>query len=84
MLRTARHVEERGEVEFGEVSVFLPDSFLITVRHGAASDRHGARRRLERRPELLRAGPVAALWAIPDKIVDDYAPVVEGLGRDVE
>jgi magnesium transporter len=33
---------------------------------------------------LLRAGPVAALWAILDKIIDDYAPVVEGLERDVE
>jgi magnesium transporter len=57
---------------------------VITVRQGAASDLRGARERLERRPELLRAGPVAALWAIVDKIVDDYAPVVEGLERDVE
>jgi magnesium transporter len=84
VLRTARYVEELDEVDFGEVSVFLSRRFLITVRQGAASDLHGARERLERRPELLREGPVAALWAILDKIVDDYAPVVEGLERDVE
>ena len=24
------------------------------------------------------------LWAILDKVVDDYAPVVEGLERDIE
>jgi magnesium transporter len=84
VVRTARYVEERDEVEFGEVSVFLSQRFLITVRHGPASDLHGARRRLERRPELLVEGPPAALWAILDKIVDDYAPVVEGLERDVE
>jgi magnesium transporter len=84
VLRTARYVEELDEVDFGEVSVFLSRGFLITVRQGAASDLHGARERLERRPELLREGPVAALWAILDKIVDDYAPVVEGLERDVE
>lgn len=84
VLRTARYVPERDEVEFGEVSVFLSSRFLITVRQGAASDLHGARQRLERRPELLREGPVAGLWAILDKIVDDYAPVVEGLEQDVE
>jgi magnesium transporter len=84
VLRTARYVEDRDEVEFGEVSVFLSRRFLITVRQGAASELHGARERLERRPELLQEGPVAALWAILDKIVDDYAPVVEGLERDVE
>jgi magnesium transporter len=84
VLRTARYVDERDEVEFGEVSVFLSERFLITVRQGVASDLHGARERLERRPELLQEGPAAALWAILDKIVDDYAPVVEGLERDVE
>jgi magnesium transporter len=84
VLRTARYVEDREEVEFGEVSVFLSRRFLITVRQGVASDLHDARRRLERRPELLQAGPAAALWAILDKIVDDYAPVVEGLEQDVE
>jgi magnesium transporter len=77
-------VAERDEVDFGEVSVFVSRSFLITVRQGAASDLHGARERLERRPELLQEGPPAALWAILDKIVDDYAPVVEGLEQDVE
>jgi magnesium transporter len=84
VLRTARYDDEREEVEFGEVSVFLSDRFIITVRQGVASDLHGARLRLERRPELLREGPGAVLWAILDKVVDDYAPVVEGLERDIE
>jgi magnesium transporter len=84
VLRTARYVEDLEEVEFGEVSVFMSPRFLITVRQGVASDLGSARRRLERRPELLEAGPAAGLWAILDKIVDDYAPVVEGLEQDVE
>jgi magnesium transporter len=84
VLRTARYVDESDEVEFGEVSVFVSPRFIITVRQGAASDLHGARERLERRPELLQEGPGSVLWAILDKIVDDYAPVVEGLERDVE
>jgi magnesium transporter len=54
------------------------------VRQGVASDLHGARLRLERRPDLLKEGPAAILWAILDKVVDDYAPVLEGLEQDVE
>jgi magnesium transporter len=57
---------------------------VITVRQGAASDLHAARLRLEQRPQLLREGPQAALWAILDQVVDDYAPVVEELERDIE
>src|SRR6185437_1140846 len=58
--------------------------FVITVRQGTASDLHGARLRLEERPALLQEGSAAVLWAILDTIVDDYAPVIEGLERDVE
>jgi magnesium transporter len=84
VLRTARYVEEREEVEFGEVSIFIGPGFIITVRQGVASDLHGARLRLEQHPSLLEEGPASVLWAILDKIVDDYAPVVEGLERDIE
>jgi magnesium transporter len=84
ILRTARYDDAREEVEFGEISVFVGPSFVITVRQGVASDLHGARLRLEERPALLRAGTMAVLWAILDKVVDDYTPVVEGLERDIE
>jgi magnesium transporter len=39
---------------------------------------------LEDRPELLKEGPAAVVWAILDTIVDNYAPVIEGLESDVE
>jgi magnesium transporter len=84
VLRTAAYVDEREEVQFGEVSVFLAERFVITVRQGVASELHGVRMRLEHRPDLLASGPSAVLWAILDRIVDDYAPVVEGLEQDVD
>jgi magnesium transporter len=84
VLRTARYVAEAAEVEFGEVSIFMSRRFVITVRQGVASDLHGARLRLESRPELMSGGTGAVLWAILDKVVDDYAPVIEGLDRDIE
>jgi magnesium transporter len=84
VLRTARYVDEREEVDFGEISIFIGPGFVITVRQGIASDLHAARLRLEQRPKLLEAGPAAVLWAILDTVVDGYAPVVEGLERDIE
>ena len=84
VLHTARYIDDVEEVEFGEVHVFTGDGFVIVIRHGAASELHSARERLENRPELLREGPAAAVWAIMDKVVDDYEPVMAGLENDVE
>ena len=84
ILRTARYDDKREEVDFGEISVFVADSFVITVRQGVASELHGARARLEQRPELLRSGSAAVLWAILDQVIDGYAPVVAELERDIE
>jgi magnesium transporter len=84
ILRTARYDDAAEQVEFGEISVFLAPTFVITVRQGVASGLHGARQRLEQRPELLAAGSSSALWAILDQVVDDYAPVVAGLERDID
>ena len=84
ILRTARYDDEREEVDFGEISVFIGPSFVITVRQGIASELRDARLRLERRPELLEVGTYSALWAILDQIVDGYAPVVAELERDIE
>src|ERR1700729_2334427 len=84
ILRTARYDDAAEEVAFGEISVFLAPTFVITVRQGVASELRGARQRLEQRPELLAAGSSSALWAILDQVVDGYAPVVAGLERDID
>jgi len=84
ILRTARYAAAAGEVAFGEISVFVAPTFVITVRQGVASELRGARQRLEQRPELLTAGSWSAVWAILDQVVDDYAPVVAGLEGDVD
>lgn len=84
VLRTAAYVDEREEVEFGEVSIFLSRLFVITVRQGVASELSSARTRLDRWPDVTKHGTGAVLWAIMDQIVDDYAPVVEGLEQDVD
>lgn len=84
ILRTARYDDDAEEIDFGEISVFLAPTFVITVRQGIASELHGARLRLEQKPELMSVGPAAVLWAILDHVVDDYAPVVRGLEDDID
>jgi magnesium transporter len=82
VLKSARYREEDETVELGEIQVFVGDGFIITVRHGQTA-LHDVRLSLEERPELLRLGPGAALHAIIDRVVDDYAPVIAALEQDI-
>jgi magnesium transporter len=84
VLRPARYVDETETVEFGEVHVFVGEDFVVTVRHGEASELGRVRGRLEDDPELLRLGSEAVLYAVLDQVVDDYAPVVAGLENDID
>jgi magnesium transporter len=84
VLRPARYIDETETVEFGEVHVFAGPQFLVTVRHGAASDLAGVRRELERRPDLLRRGPVTIMHTIVNHVVDGYWPVVAGVENDID
>jgi magnesium transporter len=82
VLKSARWNPDRRGSDFGEILAFLGDDFLITVRHGEA-ELHDVRLQLESRPDLLRQGPAAALYAIVDKVVDDYAPVLDLLDAEI-
>ena len=82
VLKPAR-MTSADDVEFGEVLIFIGADFLITVRHGEAH-LHDARLWTEQRPDLLRCGPGAGLYAIVDRIVDDYQPVIDALDACIE
>ena len=84
VLRAAHYDDAREEVDFGEVHVFVGPDFVIRVRHSESPDLSAVRRRLESNPDLLALGPEAILYAILDRIVDGYAPVVAGLGNDID
>ena len=84
VLRTAHYHEETEQVHFGEIHLFAGTGYVITVRHGPGSELKTARGRLESRPDLLKMGAAAAVWAILDKVVDDYMPVTDGIDDDIE
>jgi magnesium transporter len=84
VLKTARYVDPKEVIKLGEILVFLGHDYIITVRHGEASELGGVRSRLEENPEMLQHGPGAVLHAIVDRVVDDYAPAIAGLGEDID
>jgi magnesium transporter len=84
VLKTARYVDSDELVEVGEVMVFVGPRFVVTVRHGQGSPLHDVRLDLEAHPDLLGIGPSSVLYAVADRIVDDYAGVIEGLAVDID
>ena len=84
VLRPARYLDAPEEVEFSEVHVFVGENFVVTVRHGEAPDLGMVRRRMEGESDLLSRGPEAILYAILDRVVDGYGPVVRGLENDID
>jgi magnesium transporter len=84
VLRPARYVDRDEVVDIGEVHLFVGPEFVITVRHAEEPDLGAVRHRLEADPQLLDHGPYAVLYAVLDKVVDDYAPVLDGLQDDID
>lgn len=84
VLKAARYVDPIEVVEFSELHIFAGDDFVVTVRHGDKPDLARVRQRMENDPDLLRMGPQAVLYAILDRVVDDYGSVVAGLENDID
>jgi magnesium transporter len=84
VLKTAHYHDETETVHFGEIDVFVGAGYVVSVRHGRGAELRSARRRLEQRPDLLKLGPAAVVWAIFDQVVDGYMPVTEGIDDDIE
>jgi magnesium transporter len=84
VLKTARYIQADDTVEFGEIMLFIGPQFVVAVRHKPASALGDVRKQIESRPDLLRFGPGAVLYAILDRVVDDYQPVIDGLDEDIK
>jgi magnesium transporter len=84
VLRPAWYVDEDEDVQVGEIHLFLGRDFVVTVRHAETPDLSSVRARLEQDPSLLAQGPRAVLYAVLDRVVDDYHPVIRGLRHDID
>jgi magnesium transporter len=84
VLKTLWYVDEQDAVETGEINLFVGPDFVVTVRHGAGIDLGTSRRDLEQRARVLRHGPMAVMYAICDRVVDEYEKVGASLEIDVD
>jgi magnesium transporter len=84
VLKAARYLDESDTVQFGDVDAFVGENFVVTVLRGEPAAVDAVRERLEGDPELLRRGPEAILYAIVERVVDGYTPVVAGLENDID
>jgi magnesium transporter len=74
---------EGDEIVYGETSIFVGHSHIISVRHGSARSHKALRAQLEAAPSLLVHGVDYVLHAILDYIVDGYLPIVDAIEESV-
>ena len=84
VLKSARYAKDVGRIEFGEMHAFVRADFIITVLYGEVRTLDGIRERMEGEPNRLRRGPAAVLYEIMHRVVEGYAPVLEGLENDLD
>lgn len=73
-----------GELDTGEVAVFVGSNFILSVRNRSQQGFLGVRERCEREPAHLRQGAGFVLYALMDAVVDRYFPVLEALETELE
>ncbi len=91
VMRTARYVPHREltetsqVVETGQMMIFVGEQFVITVRHGDASELGSVRQDLEtERADLIEQGPWAVAYAVTDRVVDHYVMVADQVEADLD
>jgi magnesium transporter len=84
VLKTLWYVDEHDAVETGEINLFVGRNYVVSVRHGEGSELHSARLDLEDRTSVLGHGPSAVVYAVCDRVVDEYEVVANNLEEDVD
>jgi magnesium transporter len=76
--------EPTSAIETGQISLLVGPSFVVTVRLGPVGSLGQVRLDTSERPELLARGPLAAVHAIADAIVDGYLEAADEIGKDLD
>lgn len=75
---------EGGDLNVGEVDVFVGRNYVLSVRNRSTQGFLGVRDRCEREPELLKRGAGFVLYALMDAVVDRYFPIIDRLESELE
>ncbi|HSW26482.1 MAG TPA: magnesium and cobalt transport protein CorA [Burkholderiaceae bacterium] len=75
---------ERGEVQIGEVDIFVGTNFVLSVRNRSKQHFLGVRERCESEPQLLAHGSGFVFYALMDAVVDRYFPLLDAMETELE
>jgi magnesium transporter len=84
VLKPTHYVPAEHDVQVGEILLFVGRKFIVSVRHGEVGELIGVRKTIESRPDLLKHGPSAVVYAILDNVVDGYRKVVNDLEDQIQ
>lgn len=73
-----------GELNTGEVDVFVGANYVLSIRNRTREGFLGVRARCEREPHHLAQGSAFVLYALMDAVVDRYFPVVVSFEAELE
>jgi len=75
---------DHGEVQVGEVAIFVGANFVLSVRNRSPQGFLGVRERCEREPHLLRHGAGFVFYALMDAVVDRYFPLLDEFETELD
>ncbi|MET0412718.1 MAG: magnesium/cobalt transporter CorA [Polyangiaceae bacterium] len=73
-----------GELNVGEVDVFVGPNYVVSIRNRSDQGFLGVRARAENEPELLKLGSGFVAYALMDAVADRYFPVIDALEGELE
>lgn len=73
-----------GELNVGEVDVFVGENYVLSTRNRTQEGFLGVRARCEKEPHHLVQGSAFVFYALMDAVVDRYFPVVVALESELE
>lgn len=73
-----------GELNVGEVDVFVGENYVLSTRNRTQQGFLGVRARCEREPHHLMQGSAFVFYALMDAVVDRYFPVVVAFETELE
>lgn len=76
--------EPTSSIETGQISLLVGPSYVVTVRLGPLGALGRVRAALTTQTELLASGPMSAVHAIMDAIVDDYLSANREIDHDLD
>ena len=78
-LAFVEHTEDPYDIETVNLNCFLGKNFLVTAHGGHTSPIDETRTVLEKKPELVSAGPSRLMHAVVDEAVNAYFPILDQL-----